>query len=99
MHLLEKYGAVMIAPALAGSRSGDEKFIHGQKANGWTALHLAAGSDHADMIDLLIDAGCDRTIRNRNGQTALDVARAQQRSRAILRLESTRRNGGNGAQP
>ncbi len=43
--------------------------------NGNTALHLAACRSSARTIQMLINAGADREIRNKNDQTAEDFAR------------------------
>ncbi len=47
--------------------------INGQDKLGQTALHLAAlvGNDY--MVRALIDCGADKTIRNKNGKTALEA--------------------------
>mmetsp|Transcript_10316 Transcript_10316/g.23581 ORF Transcript_10316/g.23581 Transcript_10316/m.23581 type:complete len:426 (-) Transcript_10316:1483-2760(-) len=41
---------------------------------GDTALHDAAKFGHADVCQVLVDAGTDLTLRNKNGRTALEVA-------------------------
>ncbi|WP_442904749.1 ankyrin repeat domain-containing protein [Glycomyces sp. MUSA5-2] len=48
--------------------------------NGWTALLEAValgdgGEPHQEIVALLLDAGADAAIRDRNGRTALDHAR------------------------
>ena len=49
---------------------------HGADVNavdkyGWTALMIAAGLTHADVVRRLIEAGADVLARNENGETAL----------------------------
>ncbi|KAF0717784.1 Aste57867_2101 [Aphanomyces stellatus] len=42
--------------------------------DGTTALHEAAKQDNLELLQLLADAGADKTLRNEAGQTAADVA-------------------------
>ena len=42
--------------------------------NGWTPLHYASFYEHLEIVKYLIGY-CDLTIKNNNGQTALDIAR------------------------
>lgn len=51
-------------------------------AQGNTPLHLAAFSEHVDMIALLLKAGAKRDARNDAGDTPLDYARRWHRSEA-----------------
>lgn len=48
-----------------------------QNAVGDTALILAGQAGAADVADLLLKAGAKRTLRNRDGQSAADVAEAR----------------------
>ncbi|XP_021554752.1 NAD-capped RNA hydrolase NUDT12 isoform X2 [Neomonachus schauinslandi] len=43
--------------------------------NGWTALMYAARNGHPDVVQLLLEKGCDRSIVNKSRQTALDIAK------------------------
>lgn len=42
-----------------------------------TPLMIAIRNNNVDMVRLLIDNGADTTIRNRNNQSALDIARIE----------------------
>lgn len=42
--------------------------------DGETALHLSARHDRAEAMKLLLRAGADPTIRNKQEKTALDIA-------------------------
>ncbi len=42
--------------------------------NGSTALHAATCNDHLDVVKLLLDNGCSRTVVDRNKKTAYEVA-------------------------
>ncbi|XP_022360508.1 peroxisomal NADH pyrophosphatase NUDT12 isoform X2 [Enhydra lutris kenyoni] len=43
--------------------------------NGWTALMYAARNGHPDVVQFLLEKGCDRSIVNKSRQTALDIAK------------------------
>ena len=56
---------------------------------GWTALHCAVwGGDDPAKVRLLLDYGADKTIWDDDGETALDVARKNNRTECIKVLES-----------
>ena len=67
--------------------------IDAQANNGMTALMIAASSNSAPMIGLLMDAGADPSVKNAQGQTAEDVAKLndnQEAAQAIRVLSSSR---------
>ena len=49
--------------------------VNAQSARGVTALMVAAAHNSPPMIGLLMDAGADPEIKNKQGQTAGDVAK------------------------
>lgn len=53
---------------------------------GWTALQLAALNGHVDIVSILLNKGAQSGGVNREGRTALDIARAegQERIAAII---------------
>ena len=60
-------------------------------SNGWTALHWAARCarcGHASICRVLIDEGASLTAVNRNGNTPLEVAKAQRNSECVAVLEA-----------
>jgi ankyrin repeat protein len=67
--------------ALAGKAGVAEALLnHGAEINARdgdseaTALHRAASWGRRDMIELLVARGADRTLKDKNGKTALDLA-------------------------
>ncbi|XP_078071537.1 NAD-capped RNA hydrolase NUDT12 [Mustelus asterias] len=42
---------------------------------GWTALMYASRNGHFEVSQLLLEKGCNRSISNNSGQTALDIAK------------------------
>jgi ankyrin repeat protein len=81
------FGAQPAAFRFAGVRSAPEAAklliaagadVNLQRANGDTALHLAAAAGNVVMIQLLADSGAKFDIRNAGGFTALDAAMGRQ---------------------
>jgi ankyrin repeat protein len=67
--------------------------VNAQANNGVTALMIAATHNSAPMIGLLMDAGADPAVKNKQGKTATDVAEMngnQEAAQAILVLGSGR---------
>ena len=54
---------------------------------GWTALHSAAHRDYPSLAALLPAAGADPEARSDDGRSALEMARSENRSRALAALE------------
>ena len=53
---------------------------------GESALHVAAKRNHVAVVELLLAAGAQRRLKNRDGLTALRVAEAEGSSEAIAVL-------------
>lgn len=45
-----------------------------QNKNGDTALHIAAAMGRRKLTRILLEAGCDKSLRNQQGETARDIA-------------------------
>ena len=52
---------------------GSEQDIQ-EDCNGMTPLHFAVVSDNMRIVKKLLVFGCDKTIKNKRGQTAYDLA-------------------------
>lgn len=50
---------------------------------GRTSLHLAAKSGNLDYLKILLDAGCDREIKDKFGMKAVDAARAKNHKKCV----------------
>ena len=57
---------------------------YGNTQNGWTALTYAAFNDQEGCVSLLVEAGADGCIEDKEGSSALDYAKTES-IRAILR--------------
>lgn len=56
---------------------------------GWTALHLASLNGHLDIVSILLNKRANTNIKNREGKTALDIAREEGHERiAAIILET-----------
>jgi len=51
-----------------------------------TFLHVASKRGYADIVKVLIDEGVDMTLKNREGKTALEVARDNRRGATVAVL-------------
>ena len=54
--------------------------------SGETPLHHAASWNRGTSVELLLKRGADRTLRNKAGKTALDLARENSADEALLLL-------------
>nr|XP_060617853.1 NAD-capped RNA hydrolase NUDT12 [Anolis sagrei ordinatus]XP_060617854.1 NAD-capped RNA hydrolase NUDT12 [Anolis sagrei ordinatus]XP_060617855.1 NAD-capped RNA hydrolase NUDT12 [Anolis sagrei ordinatus] len=54
--------------------SHSPSLINETAKNGWTALMFAARNGHFDIVQVLLEKGCDKSISNASNQTALDIA-------------------------
>ena len=97
--IVNRYGGITIIPA---SERGHVAYVRrmvelGMNVNhvnnlGWTALMEAVvlgdgGPGHREVVRLLVEAGADRSIADRGGQTPLDhaMARGHSEMAAMLR--------------
>ncbi|ETS76088.1 hypothetical protein PFICI_11475 [Pestalotiopsis fici W106-1] len=53
-------------------------------SGGRTALHTAAGNNHADCVQFLLSLGANATIADANGSTALHVATSESQVDAVV---------------
>ncbi len=77
------YGFLSIAQALLDN--GADANIVPNDDTGWPALIAAADAGHADLVALLLAHGADRTVRDKNGSTAL-IHAEEHRRRAVVRV-------------
>lgn len=57
---------------------------------GWTPLNKAAYLNNTSIINVLLDGGADKTLRDKWGKTALEIAREKGHTEAIALLEASR---------
>jgi len=55
--------------------------------NGYTALHDAIWQNNVDTARLIVEAGANLTLRNHEGQTPLEMARARGRKQIVAIIE------------
>lgn len=51
--------------------------INTVEGNGWTPLHAAAFGGKGDVVIWLLKAGANRTLKDKNGKTPLDLANSK----------------------
>jgi ankyrin repeat protein len=61
--------------------------------NGYTALHDAIWQNNVDTARVIIDAGADLTLRNHEGQTPLEMAKARKRQQIVALIEQRQAGG------
>ncbi|XP_059729195.1 NAD-capped RNA hydrolase NUDT12 isoform X2 [Haemorhous mexicanus] len=49
--------------------------VNAATGNGWTALMYGARNGHLEVVQILLQEGCDTSIINKSRQTALDIAK------------------------
>ena len=84
MHASQRGPAEMVLLLLKADAAVDLKggvYIH-------TALMYASEEGHTEIVRLLLDAGADPHLRNRYGETALDMSRMLQHSQISALLEA-----------
>ncbi|NXK44953.1 NUD12 pyrophosphatase, partial [Chauna torquata] len=72
---LHNSAAVGDAAKLKALLSHSPSLINATADNGWTALMYGARNGHFDVVRILLEKGCDRSIVNKSRQTALDIAK------------------------
>lgn len=61
--------------------------VNARSSKGVTPLMIAAAHNNPPLIGLLLQAGADPDVKTPGGQTALDIAKANQSKAAVLQLE------------
>jgi ankyrin repeat protein len=61
--------------------------IDSMTAAGYSLLHLATVARSTEALGLLLGQGCDRSLKNEIGQTALDIARSEGEPELVALLE------------
>ncbi|KAM5193991.1 NAD-capped RNA hydrolase NUDT12 [Mantella aurantiaca] len=72
---LHKFCALGDTTKLFALLSHSSSIINETAENGWSALMFAARNGHFDVVRMLLEKGCDRTLVNKSRQTALDIAK------------------------
>ncbi len=57
--------------------------------NGYTALHDAIWQNNVETARVIIEAGADLSLRNHEGQTPLEMAKARKRQQIVAMIESS----------
>ncbi|XP_014732801.1 PREDICTED: peroxisomal NADH pyrophosphatase NUDT12 [Sturnus vulgaris] len=63
------------AAALKALLRRSPSLVNAAAGNGWTALMYGARNGHLEVVQVLLQEGCDRSIINKSKQTALDIAK------------------------
>lgn len=76
--------------------TGSHDGLDGGDERKWTALHLACAAGHHACVELLLEAGCDTSLRDEQGLTALEVTEQLQRAPIVPLLTKHVSNGRSG---
>ncbi|NWH67380.1 NUD12 pyrophosphatase, partial [Geococcyx californianus] len=71
---LHYFAAIGDTAKLKALLSHSPSLINATADNGWTALMYGSRNGHFDVVQLLLEKGCERSITNKSRQTALDIA-------------------------
>ncbi len=79
------YGDVAIADMLLDKGANPNVVLRDE--TGWTALMAAAAKGHSRVVQLLLERGADKSVHDKNGQTAVALAEVSDHSESarILR--------------
>ncbi|XP_057240703.1 NAD-capped RNA hydrolase NUDT12 isoform X1 [Malurus melanocephalus] len=72
---LHEYAAAGDAAKLKALLRRSPSLVNAAAGNGWTALMYGARNGHLEVVQVLLQEGCDRSIINKSRQTALDIAK------------------------
>jgi len=94
VNVVDKGGYTPLMVAAGDNRAGmiDLLVRHGARLNeqdqtaGWTALIWAAKEGHLNSVDRLLIAGADKTLKDRQGRSALDWAQVKGHDEVVRRL-------------
>jgi len=67
------------------SHKADPNVVDTQE--GWTALMFAASEGQAGVVEVLLNHGADKTLKDADGETALDFARSNRHADVVLLLK------------
>ncbi|NWV42565.1 NUD12 pyrophosphatase, partial [Grantiella picta] len=72
---LHGFAAAGDAASLKALLRRSPSLVNAAAGNGWTALMYGARNGHLEVVQVLLQEGCDRTIVNKSRETALDIAK------------------------
>eukprot|EP00106_Octopus_bimaculoides_P017594 XP_014785036.1 PREDICTED: serine/threonine-protein phosphatase 6 regulatory ankyrin repeat subunit B-like [Octopus bimaculoides] len=74
-------------PCVAQALINAECDIHAFGTNGWTALHWATDRDQKEVVYLLLEAGCDPTVKGERGELASERTKDKELKNALRNAE------------
>ncbi|XP_053313662.1 NAD-capped RNA hydrolase NUDT12 [Spea bombifrons] len=72
---LHNFCAAGDLPKLSALLSHSSSIINETAKNGWSALMFGARNGHFEVVKILLEKGCDKSLVNKSKQTALDIAK------------------------
>jgi len=85
LHHAAYYGHIEIVKLLL--MHGAHNSINAQSCTGSTPLYYAVYRNHIEIVKLLVDAGASITLKNKDHETALDLARREKKQEISQLLE------------
>jgi ankyrin repeat protein len=60
--------------------------LNAQDSDGWTALMYAVTVGGAEAVSKLVAAGVDQSVKNNDGDTAMDLAKANSKRHNLIQI-------------
>ncbi|GAA5934168.1 hypothetical protein JCM1841_004656 [Sporobolomyces salmonicolor] len=88
LHEFALEGDASALSAFLSSAEGKSCHVDERDSYGFAPLHLATDRGHAEVVKVLLAAGADKSLKDDDGNTALDLARLAEQDELVAVLSS-----------